>query len=80
MIIIPNSKKWLKKKQTQRRHPHGTQVHEKMLHISNHREIQLKGIIRSHLTLVRTLIINKKCFGKNVDEKEPMYTVSVYIN
>ena len=58
----------------QRRHTDGQQAHEKMLNISDTREIQIKVIMRYHLTLVRMTII--KCLqiinaGEGVEKRDP---------
>ena len=76
----PNQKMGTRHKQAlfQRRHTDGQQAHEKMLNISDTREIQIKVTMRYHLTLVRMTII--KCLqiinaGEGVEKRDPSCTV-----
>ena len=73
----PNQKAGRRLKQTflQTRYTDGLQTHEKMLNSTHRTEMQIKTIMRYHLTLVRMAIIeismNNKCW-KGCGEVEPL--------
>ena len=62
----PNPKMGRRPKQTflQRRHTDCQQTHERMLNITNVREMQMKTTMRYHLTAVRMAIIKKSTNNK----------------
>ena len=67
----------------QRRHSHGQQVYEKMLHTSSYERNAIKTTKSYHLTSVRMAIIkksaNNKCW-RGYGEKEPSYTDGRSVN
>ena len=54
-----------------------------MLNIANYREMQIKTTVRYNLTPVRMAIIRKSTkthVDKDVEKREPLYAVGVYVN
>ena len=67
-----------------RRHTDGRKAHEKMLSITNFREIQLESVMRYHLTMIVRMAILKNLqtinAGEGVEKMEPFCTVDGNVN
>ena len=65
---------------SQRRHTDGQQTRENVLNLTIIREMQMKPTMICHFTPVKTAKLKRQITNKDVEKKEPSYTVGRDVN